>query len=171
MFTNKDTDYLVNEATIRSQKIRDSVSSFVATKRAKEVSSLFIYGSVGTGKTILASFIAWNHWNHSRIPFMFFGIPELYNRLSAERYSKEGRDLIELLKCAPLLVLDDLGSVDSSDFFRCILLEITDFRYVKGKPTITTCDNIESQDSRILRRLTVDNTCLVKATNEGFSFL
>lgn len=171
MFTNKDADYLVDETTIRSPKIRDSVSSFAATKRAKEVSSLFVYGSVGTGKTILASFIAWNHWKHSRIPFVFFGIAEMYNRLSTTRYSKEGRELIDSLKLAPLLVLDDLGSVDSSDFFRCILLEITDFRYVKGKPTITTCDNIESQDSRILRRLTVDNTCLVKASSEGFSFL
>lgn len=170
MFTNKNAEYLIDEERIRNPSLRTRICSFVDSNEFLN-NSFFIYGGVGTGKTLLASFISWKGWNRFRIPFLFVGIPELYNRFSSIRYSQEGRELIESLKSVHLLVLDDLGSVDSSDFFQCILLEIADFRYVREMPTITTCDNIDRQNSRLLRRLTVDNTCLVKATNEGFTLL
>lgn len=101
---------------------------------------LLLYGPPGTGKTFLAFCIA-NELLNSMVPVIAISSIGLLSRIK-ETYNTWGNEgeteIINNLKNASLLVLDDLGAENSTAWSKEKIYEIIDSRYRDGKPCIIT---------------------------------
>lgn len=101
---------------------------------------LILFGSYGTGKTHLA--VAILHELIERdINGLFVTVPELLNEIrkdfNVDKESKKS-ELLESIKTAEFLILDDLGAEKTSDWVREQLFMIINARYENMLPTIIT---------------------------------
>ena len=116
---------------------------------------LMFIGPYGTGKTHLASAIA-NDALSRGISNIFQPVPDLLDRLRAT-YGDTGiryDELFERFKSIPLLVLDDLGTQNSTPWAVEKLYQLINYRYVRQLPTIITTNvDLEQMDGRIASRL------------------
>lgn len=101
---------------------------------------LVLIGDVGTGKTHLAAAIA-NHRVSRGLPVRFVVVPDLLDHLrstfgpdSTVSYD----DLVQRIRTAPVLVLDDLGTQTSTPWAREKLFQIVNHRYNDRLPTVFT---------------------------------
>lgn len=101
---------------------------------------LLLWGPPGTGKTYLTSCIA-NYLLDQLTPVIAISSIGLLNRIK-ETYKSYGQDgeveIINSLKNASLLILDDLGAENDTDWAKSKLYEIIDSRYRDGKPMIVS---------------------------------
>lgn len=101
---------------------------------------LLLYGPPGTGKTFLAFCIA-NELIKNMVPVIAISSIGLLNRIK-ETYNKWGTEgeveVINSLKNASLLVLDDLGAENDTNWAKEKIYEIIDSRYRDKKPCIIT---------------------------------
>lgn len=101
---------------------------------------LLLYGPPGTGKTYLAFCIA-NELLDNMIPVIAISSIGLLNRIK-ETYNTWGREgeveIINNLKNASLLILDDLGAENNTVWAKEKIYEIIDSRYRDKKPCIIT---------------------------------
>lgn len=132
----------------------------------------FLYGKVGTGKTVNAALRLLN-WgikvftknNYAIIDCMFVpvsgvleSIKASYNPNSVER----SEDIIARLQVTRMLVLDDLAVGKDTDWAFSILYEIIDYRYRNLIPTIYTSNLSLTElaklwkDDRITSRIAQD---------------
>ena len=101
---------------------------------------LLLHGPTGTGKTYLAFCIA-NELLNRLVPVIAISSISLLNRLKEtyKRYGSEGEiEIINSLKNASLLILDDLGAENTTDWAKEKIYEIIDSRYRDKKPIIIT---------------------------------
>jgi len=123
---------------------------------------LFITGEYGSGKTHLAAAIA-HHQQQLGINVTFVTVPDLLDHLRvtfspAAPVSFDRR--FQLVRNAPLLVLDDLGMESATPWAREKLFQILDYRYVAYLLTvITSVQSIEQLDKRIATRLVDKRLC------------
>lgn len=106
----------------------------------KENIGLLFFGAPGTGKTYLAFCIA-NALLEKLVPVIAISSIGLLNKIkdTYRRYGSEGEvEIINNLKNASLLILDDLGAENSTDWAKEKIYEIIDSRYRYGKPLIIT---------------------------------
>lgn len=117
---------------------------------------LVLSGAYGCGKTHLAAAIA-NARLDMGEPVIFMVVPDLLDHLRAT-YSPQSEvsydNLFELVKNAPLLILDDLGAHSSTPWAQEKLFQLLNHRYVTGLSTvITTNQRIDELEPRLRSRL------------------
>lgn len=117
---------------------------------------LVLMGGYGVGKTHLAAAIA-NFRVSLGHPALFVVVPDLldYLRATYAPTSDTGLDeRMEMIREAPLLILDDLGAHNSTPWAQEKLFQILNHRYNGRLPTvITTNQRLEELDPRIASRL------------------
>ncbi len=117
---------------------------------------LVLCGPSGCGKTHLAAAVA-NRCIEGGHPAMFMVVPDLLDHLRAAYRpdSEMGYDeLFELVRSAPLLILDDLGLHSSTPWADEKLYQLINYRYQARTPTVfTTSRDISELDARLQTRL------------------
>ncbi len=118
---------------------------------------LVLTGPSGCGKTHVAAAIANRSLEVGR-PALFVIVPDLLDRLRAAYHpdSDIGYDeTFELVRNAPVLVLDDLGGQSSTPWAQEKLTQIINHRFNARLPTvITNCGPLHKLDERLQTRLT-----------------
>lgn len=117
---------------------------------------LILMGGYSTGKTHLAAAIA-NYRQLQGTEVAFVTVPDLldYLRVAYNPQATVSFDYrFQLIRNSPFLVLDDLGTENSSPWAKEKLFQIIDYRYVARRPTvITTAKRLDDIDNRIRSRL------------------
>jgi DNA replication protein DnaC len=116
---------------------------------------LLLEGGYGCGKTHLAAAIA-NHAVEAGRPALFLTVPDL---LDALRHAFSGpagafEERFDRIRRAPLLLLDDFGTQNATDWAREKLFQILNYRYIDRMPTVITTNlTLEGLEGRIRSRL------------------
>ena len=116
---------------------------------------LLIQGGYGCGKTHLAAAIA-NACVGLGVPTLFVTVPDLLDSLRSAYGDEETAfdDRFEQVRQAPLLVLDDFGTQNATDWAREKLFQILNHRYTNRLSTVVTTNlSLEEIDGRIRSRL------------------
>jgi DNA replication protein DnaC len=117
---------------------------------------LVLLGGYGCGKTHLAAAIANDRLSRGE-EALFVVVPDLLDHLRAA-YAPHSvisyDERFEIVRNAPLLILDDLGTQNTTEWAREKLFQIFNYRYNSQLPTVvTTNQEIEAIDPRIRSRL------------------
>lgn len=103
----------------------------------QEEKGLFLYGKRGTGKTKLVAIIA-NARIKERKPVLFVSVPDLLADIRSAYNNKTASELVDAVKNAPFLVLDDLGAERMTEWVGEQLFNIVNHRYNGRLQTIIT---------------------------------
>lgn len=149
---NVEGRFMIKEADRR--KLADARDKAMAFAQNPE-GWLFFTGRYGTGKTHLAAAIANDFLSRGKT-VLFQPVPDLLDQLR-EGYGSSNEsyaDRFERVRTTPLLVLDDLGAQNTTDWAEEKLYQIFNYRYVNQLPTVITSNaNISRIDGRISSRL------------------
>lgn len=96
---------------------------------------LLLFGSVGSGKTFIASCIV-NALIDKNIPCVMTNFNRLVNTLFGMKEGKQ--DYLDKLNNVDLLVIDDFASERNTEYMNDIVFNIIDARYRVNLPTIIT---------------------------------
>ena len=118
---------------------------------------LVITGVPGCGKTHLAAAIA-SRAIERGTPALFLSVADLLDHLRAsydEQAELPYHDLLEQLRTAPLVVLDDLDSYAETPWAREKFMQLVSHRFHAALPTVFTCERPPAEiDPRLGSRLT-----------------
>lgn len=136
-----------NEATKERclQHIEDFETLFSADihQALRDRSSVYLYGVMNSGKTLLTMYIA-RKFLEAGISTLIFPVGELLRRFkffTSDISSKTYTDCLSV----DVLVLDDLGTQVSTDFNDSSLFDIINGRYLRGLQTIVS-GNLNPRD-------------------------
>ncbi len=116
---------------------------------------LLLQGKYGCGKTHLAAAIA-NFAVSMGVPTLFITVPDLLDSL---RYAYQDptstfEERFERVRNAPLLILDDFGTQNATNWAQEKLFQIINYRYINKLPTVVTTNlNLNEIEGRIQSRL------------------
>ncbi len=118
---------------------------------------LFLHGNCGVGKTHLATSIANYAMENQKMSVLFAVVPDLLDHLRAAFHPDNGvayDDRFAAIRNAQLLVLDDLGTENTTPWAREKLYQIFNHRYNEQLPTVVTSNqDFKKIDERVLSRL------------------
>lgn len=140
-----------------NERPRLAATSYVV-RWAPEKPILLFEGNRGNGKTHLACGIIWQVWERHGKVGQFWNVQALLERYKAaydEDTATEKPEAIDRsLDATPLLVLDDYGAHQASQWADALLFKLVDYRYANGLPlVVTTNENVLSLPKRITSRL------------------
>lgn len=99
---------------------------------------LLLTGPVGAGKTFLAASIA-NALMQQEMQVLFVVVPDLLDQLRATYKSEDSElDLLDTAREVPILILDDLGAHNYTDWTRNRIYSIINYRLNEQLPTVIT---------------------------------
>ena len=170
---------LVNEHTFGNFSLRENEKlppeeqkslekAFKACQQFAEKTNgwLVLTGTYGCGKTHLAAAIG-NYRSATGDEPIFIVVPDLLDHLRAtfNPSSNVSYDhLFEQIRTAPLLILDDLGTQNSSPWAKEKLFQLLNYRYEARLATvITTTSSLEEIDPRIRSRMVDSRRCEIYA--------
>lgn len=124
-----------------AQKALAAAQDFVGKvlRNPNEVGLLFT-GPVGSGKTFLAAAIA-NVLIEKQCRLLFLIVPDLLDELRASFANKNDTsefDLLDIARTVPILILDDLGAHNYTEWSRNRIYSILNYRMNEQLPTIIT---------------------------------
>lgn len=110
---------------------------------------LYFFGGVGTGKTLLAAVTARFFEN-----IIFGDVPSLLGEIK-KTFDGDGssREVIERYINCEMLVLDDLGAGQNTEWSTGVLYEIINARYVKNRRLIVTSNYSLDELEKVLKGL------------------
>jgi DNA replication protein DnaC len=118
---------------------------------------LFLHGNCGCGKTHLAVAIAHYAMERQKLSVLFAVVPDLLDHLRATFDPGNGvayDDRFNAIRNAQLLVLDDLGTENTTPWAREKLYQIFNHRYNEQLPTVITSNqDFKRIEERVLSRL------------------
>jgi DNA replication protein DnaC len=118
---------------------------------------LFLHGNCGCGKTHLAVAIALHAMQRQKMSVLFAVVPDLLDHLRATFDPSAGvayDDRFNAVRNAQLLVLDDLGTENTTPWAREKLYQIFNHRYNEQLPTVITSNqDFRKIEERVLSRL------------------
>lgn len=124
----------------------------------KEGLGFLIYGDPGNGKTFLSNCIA-NRLLNQMYPVICVSINALLERIR-ETYSKWGQEgentILKALSIADLLIIDDLGTEQDTEWSRSRIYNIIDNRYRNGLPMIISTNKSIDQLKQMYHERTID---------------
>jgi DNA replication protein DnaC len=132
---------------------------------------LVLAGPVGSGKTHLAAAIA-NELLDRGVAVVFCPVPDMLADLrAAMRDERDPEDVMDELRDADLLVLDDLGAERVTDWVREQLFRLVNYRYEQMLPIVAT-SNLTPQeledklgDRTVSRLVEMCRWCVVEASD------
>ena len=133
---------LYSDLSLQERDSLEGALTFARNYASEPQGWLTLYGSTGTGKTHLAVAIAGEQIKQGN-PVTFAFVPELMDRLRHAFEPGSGISYMRLLedvKNAPLLILDDLGRESDSTWSDAVLFQIIVHRHNLRLPTVTTCN-------------------------------
>jgi DNA replication protein DnaC len=116
---------------------------------------LLLQGSYGCGKTHLAAAIA-NYTVEIGVPTLFITVPDLLDALRRSYSDPEStyEKRFEEIRRAPLLIMDDFGTQNATEWAQEKLFQIVNFRYINRLATVVTTNLLLSDiEERIRSRL------------------
>jgi len=145
-----------------SKSQADSIeTAFITTKRYADNLKgwLFIWGGYGCGKTHLAASVA-NSAVARNIPTLFLTVPDLLDSLRFTFDSQETsfEERFDEIRNIPLLVLDDFGTQNMTNWALEKLFQIINYRYINQLPLVVTSNqSVELIEGRLRSRF-LDST-------------
>lgn len=116
---------------------------------------LVLFGEVGTGKTHLAVAIVNALLGSPQWHPVYVVVPEMLRHLKAGFDTGEHTQRWEDIKATEVLVLDDYGTEQRTEWTDATIFELLDYRYARGKATVVTTNLKPSEmPPRIASRLT-----------------
>ncbi len=115
---------------------------------------LLLEGGFGSGKTHLAAAIA-NFAVEVGLPSIFITVPDLLDELRFSYNSEDGfEERFEQIRQAPLLILDDFGTQNATEWAQEKLFQILNHRYINRLPLVVTTNlSLDQIEGRIRSRL------------------
>ena len=135
-YTTENNDQSHYESAAKALK---AAKAFVEECRHNPHTLGILYtGPVGTGKTFLAASIA-NELMDAQLQVLFLVVPDLLDELRATYKSDVNEmDLLDSARTIPILILDDLGAHNYTDWTRNRIYSIINYRMNESLPTIIT---------------------------------
>ncbi len=132
----------------------------VATNQARNFAGnlqgwLLLQGGYGCGKTHLAAAIA-NFASEMGVPCLFITVPDLLDSLRSAYGAQDVtfEERFEEIRRCPLLVLDDFGTQNATEWAQEKLFQILNYRYINRLPLVVTTNlALEEIEGRMRYRL------------------
>ncbi|MBI4770266.1 MAG: ATP-binding protein [Chloroflexi bacterium] len=132
----------------------------VATNQARNFAGnlqgwLLLQGGYGCGKTHLAAAIA-NFASEMGVPCLFITVPDLLDSLRSAYGAQDVtfEERFEEIRRCPLLVLDDFGTQNATEWAQEKLFQILNYRYINRLPLVVTTNlALEEIEGRMRSRL------------------
>ena len=132
-------NYLADD---NNKKAVKKIADNYAKKFKAQTKGLFIYGSIGVGKTHIVSAIA-NYLLNQGTGVICMNERQLLGKIKdsfneSRRYGESESSVLNIYKTIPLLVIDDMGKEKATDWTLATLYAIVDARYEAQKPIAIT---------------------------------
>lgn len=139
----------------------NKLATVAATESINNNAGLYLYGNVGTGKTMLCSIIAIERAFLGKSSFFYTVTDMLEDLRDFDNPVKRSEKLNRIKKC-PCLIIDDLGAEYATEWVSSTLFSVLDARYKDNLQTIINSnfplDSLKSRikgyhGERIIRRI------------------
>ena len=136
-----------------ARRTMQAAQSFVeAVSAGRPVNGLLFEGSVGSGKTFLAAAIA-NELIARRVEMLFIVVPDFLDEIRSsygDHNDVRERELMAEVKNVPVLILDDLGAHNYTEWAVRTLYAIINYRVNHELPVVVTTNLTEKERDELL---------------------